>query len=68
MTFNQARSLFAMENRWNYPPNGLPLMPIHPMDWFATVSSVPAGKLVADANKVGNGKDKKAAQKILPLK
>lgn len=45
MTFNQARALFAKENNWQYPPDGLPFMPRSDADWFRRVDKVPVEQL-----------------------
>jgi superfamily II DNA or RNA helicase len=46
MTFNQAEALFFLENYY-YPPRSMPLMPVNPMDWYASVVDVPRERLRA---------------------
>lgn len=45
-TFSQARGLYAYENGWKYPPEGLPLMPTDSLDWFRKIGDVPMSRLV----------------------
>lgn len=45
MTFRQAEALFAMENKWGYPPRTMPLMPTSERDWFLRVCDVPVERL-----------------------
>jgi hypothetical protein len=71
-TFNQAKSLFAMENYWAWPPDNLPLMPMNFKDSFKPVCEVPKARLYADHKSLGSGlsktkKPKKEQQKHLPL-
>lgn len=46
MTFNQARGLYAYENEWKWPPDGLALMPIDELDWFRRIQDVPMSRLI----------------------
>jgi superfamily II DNA or RNA helicase len=48
MTFNQVRGLYAYENNWKWPPDGLPFMPKEELDWFRHVSEVPVDRLVSN--------------------
>jgi superfamily II DNA or RNA helicase len=45
MTFRQCEALFAVENRWAWPPRDLPLMPVNEFDWYAKVADVPKERL-----------------------
>jgi superfamily II DNA or RNA helicase len=44
MTFNQARALFVHERHY-WPPKNLPLMPMHPLDWYRKVCEVETSRL-----------------------
>ena len=45
MTFAQAEVSFARDHNWQYPPRGLPEMPLNPADWFRPIQSVPKERL-----------------------
>lgn len=45
MTFAQAEVSFARDHNWQYPPRGLPEMPLNPADWFRPIQSVPQERL-----------------------
>lgn len=45
MTFAQAEVSFARDHNWQYPPRGLPEMPINPADWFRPIQKVPRERL-----------------------
>ncbi len=45
MTFRQAEALFAVENKWFWPPHDLNLMPQRPWDWYSKVADVPRERL-----------------------
>lgn len=45
MTFAQAEATFARDHKWQYPPRGLPEMPLNPADWFRPIQSVPLERL-----------------------
>lgn len=45
MNFNQARGLFFRENGY-WPPQDIPLMPTHDLDWVRKVKDVPYERLV----------------------
>lgn len=45
MTFAQAEVAFARDHNWQYPPRGLPEMPLNPADWFRPIQSVPKERL-----------------------
>ena len=55
MTFNKARGLFAYEHNYKWPPNNLPLMPIHDTDWFERVNRVPKTQLIGRSYAQANG-------------
>lgn len=40
MTFSQLETSFARDHNWQYPPRGLPMMPVKESDWYRPVSSV----------------------------
>jgi len=45
MTFAQVEARFAQDHNWQYPPRGLPMMPIQDADWFRPVQQVPLERL-----------------------
>lgn len=47
MTFDQARALYAYENRWQWPDESLWYMPTREIDWFRLVSEVPLEALTS---------------------
>lgn len=45
-TFRQAVGHYCYKNGWVHPPPGLPLMPIHDLDWFLPIKDVPFERLI----------------------
>jgi DNA repair protein RadD len=40
MTFAQLEVSFARDHNWQYPPRGLPMMPVNETDWYRPVKDV----------------------------
>ena len=49
MTFAQLEATIAMDNKWQYPPRTLPMMPIKASDWYRPIQDVPIERLSTEA-------------------